>query len=49
MEDNGTEINTDYESSGQEASEGKNINKWPRECSCDMFGEECGCFLHLTK
>lgn len=48
MEDSGTEINVDYESSGQEASEEKNINKWPRDCSCDMLVKKVA-FLHMTK
>jgi hypothetical protein len=27
----------------------KNFNMWPRDCFCDYFGEECGCFLHCPK
>lgn len=44
MEDSGTEINVDYESLGQEASEEMNINKWPRDCSCDMLVKNVAVF-----
>lgn len=34
MKGSGTESNVDYNCSGQEVSEGKNIDKGPRVCSC---------------
>jgi hypothetical protein len=33
----------------QEASGEKNFSMLPKDSSCDIFNEECGCFLPLSK
>jgi hypothetical protein len=44
MEDS-TESDLNYMGPAQEVSEQKNISKWPRDHSCDIFCKECGHFL----
>ena len=48
MENTGVEHDLNYADQAQEVSGEMNFSMRPIDCSCDIFSEECGCFLALS-